>query len=377
MTIERLKYINGQWEIEKNKLKDKSADIVFTFGDRDTIKKSDIYTKLKTVYPRADIVGCSTGGNILGDSINLAKAVATAVSFDKGKVEISVEDFSDTDNQYKASHRLVEKLPKDNLKHIFILSDGLNMNGSFLVKGANQAINSQVPITGGLASDGKSFKETWVIANDIASQKRMVAVGFYGDSFHISSGCYAGWEEFGIYRHITKSVNNIVYEIDGQPALDLYKKYLGEYAQNLNGNGLRFPFNIKNENEDYAVIRSVLSVDEENKALIFAGDVPQGSLARLMKSDIESLIDGSEMASRHIKQANKKTALGLVVSCVGRRVVLNQLVDDELEIIGDILGDTVALTGFYSYGELAPYSDDILSCQLHNQTMTLTVIYED
>jgi len=376
MTIERLKYINGQWEIEENKLKDKSADIVFTFGDRDTIKKSDIYTKLKTVYPQADIVGCSSGGNILGDSISLANAVAIAVSFDKGKVEISIEDFTDTDNQYKASHRLVEKLPKNNLKHIFILSDGF-INGSFLVQGANQAINSQVPITGGLASDGKSFKETWVIANDTARQKRMVAVGFYGDSFHISSGCYAGWEEFGIYRRITKSVNNIVYEIDGQPALDLYKKYLGEYAQNLNGNGLRFPFNIKQENEDYAVIRSVLSIDEENKALVFAGDVPQGSLARLMKSDIESLIDGAEKASRYIKQANEKTALGLVVSCVGRRVVLNQLVDDELEIIGDILGDRVELTGFYSYGELAPYSDEVLSCQLHNQTMTLTVIYED
>jgi len=376
MTIERLKYINGQWEIEKNKLKDKSADIVFTFGDRDTIKKSDIYTKLKTVYPQADIVGCSSGGNIFGDSISLANAVATAVSFDKGKVEISIEDFTDTDNQYKASHRLIEKLPKDNLKHIFILSDGF-INGSFLVKGANQAIDSQVPITGGLASDGKSFKETWVIANDTARQKRMVAVGFYGDSFHISSGCYAGWEEFGIYRRITKSVNNIVYEIDGQPALDLYKKYLGEYAQNLSANGLRFPFNVKKENEDYAVIRSVLAIDEENKALIFAGDVPQGSFARLMKSDIDSLIDGSEMASRHIEQVNEKTALGLVVSCVGRRVVLNQLVDEEIEIIGDILGDRVELTGFYSYGELAPYSDEVLSCQLHNQTMTLTVIYED
>jgi len=377
MTIETLKYINGQWEIEKNKLKDKLADIIFIFGDRDIIKKSDIYTKLKILYPKADIVGCSSSGNILGDSISSAQVVATAISFDKGKVEISVEDFSDTDNQYKASHRLVENLPKENLKHIFILSDGLNMNGSFLVQGANQAVNSTIPITGGLAGDGTLFKETCVIANDIASQKRMVAVGFYGDSFHISSGCYAGWEEFGIYRRITKSINNIVYEIDGQPALDLYKKYLGEYAQNLSANGLRFPFNVKKENDDYAVIRSVLSVDEENKALIFAGDVPQGSYARLMKSDIDGLIDGSEMAARRIEQTNNKTALGLVVSCIGRRVILNQLSDEELESIGDILGDTVQLTGFYSYGELAPYSDEILSCQLHNQTMTLTVIYED
>lgn len=377
MTIERLKYINEQWEIEENELNNKPTDIVFAFGDRDTIKKADIYEKLKILYPKADIVGCSSSGNILGDSISDAPIVATAISFDKGRVEISVEDFSDTDNQCKASYQLIENLPKENLQHIFILSDGLNMNGSFLAKGANQAVTSGVTITGGLAGDGIDFEETWVIANDIASQNRMVAVGFYGESFHISSGCYAGWEEFGIYRRITKSINNIVYEIDGKPALDLYKKYLGEYAENLSANGLRFPFNIKKENEDYAVIRSVLSVDEDKKALIFAGDVPNGSFARLMKSDIDGLIDGSEMAASNIKQYNTKTALGLVVSCIGRRVILNQLSYEELESIADILGDNVELTGFYSYGELAPYSDKVLSCQLHNQTMTLTVIYED
>ncbi|HHH51776.1 MAG TPA: hypothetical protein ENK76_05355, partial [Campylobacterales bacterium] len=358
-------------------LNNKPTDIVFAFGDRDTIKKADIYEKLKILYPKADIVGCSSSGNILGDSISDASIVAIAISFDKGRVEISVEDFSDTDNQCKASYQLIENLPKENLQHIFILSDGLNMNGSFLAKGANQAVTSGVTITGGLAGDGIDFEETWVIANDIASQNRMVAVGFYGESFHISSGCYAGWEEFGIYRRITKSINNIVYEIDGKPALDLYKKYLGEYAENLSANGLRFPFNIKKENEDYAVIRSVLSVDEDKKALIFAGDVPNGSFARLMKSDIDGLIDGSEMAASNIKQYNTKTALGLVVSCIGRRVILNQLSDEELESIADILGDNVELTGFYSYGELAPYSDKVLSCQLHNQTMTLTVIYED
>jgi hypothetical protein len=377
MTIETLKYIDKKWKIEENKLNTKPVDIVFIFGDRDTIKQADIYEKLKTVYPEADIVGCTSSGNILGESISDAPIVATAVSFDKGSVKISVEDFSDTDNQYKSSQRLIENLPKENLKHIFILSDGLNMNGSSLAQGATQAVNSEIPITGGLAGDGTAFEETWVIANDIASQKRMVAVGFYGNSFHISSGCNAGWEEFGIYRRITKSINNIVYEIDGQPALDLYKKYLGEYAQNLSANGLRFPFNIKKENEDYTIIRSVLSVDEDNKALIFAGDVKEGSFARLMKTDIDGLIDGSEIAASHIKQYNKKNALCLVVSCIGRRVILNQLSEEELEAIRDILGKNVQLIGFYSYGELAPYSDEILSCQLHNQTMTLTVIYED
>ena len=376
MIVETLKYIDNLWQYKTDTILTQ-ANIVFLFGDRETIKREGVYLELKELYPNAEIVGCSSSGNILGESISHASMIATAVSFEKGEVEVSVEDFTAEDDQFLVSKKLINGLKKENLKHIFILSDGLNMNGSALAKGANSAVGNHISITGGLAGDGTKFEETWIIANDEAKQNRVVAIGFYGNEISVESGCYAGWDEFGILRRITKSTNNIVYEIDGKPALELYKRYLGEYANDLPGSALDFPMSIKKNNKDDAIIRSVLGIDEENQALIFAGDVPEGYFARLMRTNIDGLIDGSEIAAKQINKINNKSALGLVVSCIGRRIVLKQLSDEELESIGQTLGDNVHLAGFYSYGELAPFSNELLSCSLHNQTMTLTVIYEE
>lgn len=377
MIIETLTYCNGWKYDNQQQLHSNQATLIFIFGKRDILKQPKIYNEMRERYPNADIVGCSSGGNISQGQLKNENMVATVIHFDQGSVQLAIKDFTTEEDLVKVSEELIHQLPYEGLKHIFLLSDGLKMNGSSLAQGANRALNHSIPITGGLAGDGAAFEETWVIANDVAKQNRVVAVGFYGETLHISSGCCAGWDEFGIYRRITKSVGNIVYEIDHQPALDLYKKYLGEYANELPESGLRFPFNVKRDKNSDVVIRSVLAINEENKSLIFAGDVKEGSYARLMKTDIDGLINGAENAAHQIKQSNSKNALGLVVSCVGRRVVLNQLTDEEIESMGEILGKNVELTGFYSYGELAPHSDEILSCKLHNQTMTLTVIYED
>ena len=378
MKQETLVYINNSWEKQpQSDLFSKRADIVFIFGEREVFIQEKPYREIKALYPDAHIVGCTSSGNILGDKVRHEKMVATAVSFESGKVVLGVEDFTQEDDLLEVGNRVISQLPDEGLKHIFILSDGLNMNGSSLAKGANQVVNHAIPITGGLAGDGIDFEETWVIADDTARQNRVVAVGFYGENISVESGCFAGWDEFGVLRKITRSEGNVVYEIDGEPALELYKKYLGRYADELPGSGLRFPMSIKKHEEDTAVIRAVLAVDEQRQSLTFAGDVPQGYLARLMKSSIDGLIEGAKIAANRIEQTNTKNALGLVVSCVGRRLILKQLTDEELECISSILGENVQLTGFYSYGELAPFSDELISCQLHNQTMTLTVIYEN
>lgn len=377
MKQETLTYVNNSWE-KQTQFPESSneVNIVFMFGDREVFKREEPYNKIRVLYPHAHIVGCTSSGNILGEKVRKEVMVATAISFESGHVAIGIEDFGADDDLKGVGKRVVSQLRSAGLKHIFILSDGLNMNGSSLAQGANDAVDNGIAITGGLAGDGTDFAETWIIADGTARQNRVVAIGFYGDSISVTSGCFAGWDEFGILRRITRSEGNVVYEIDGEPALELYKKYLGRYADELPGSGLRFPISIKEHEEDTALIRSLLAVDEEAQSLTFAGDVPEGYLARLMKTNIDGLIDGSQIAANRIEQANSKTALGLVVSCVGRRLVLNQLTDEELECISETLGDNVQLIGFYSYGELAPFSDELMSCQLHNQTMTLTVIYE-
>jgi len=376
MQVIMYEYNNNSWISSGNRPL-KGADIVFTFGDREAFIDPVPYNKLKELYPDAHIVGCTSSGNILGDKLSEAPMVASAVSFDSGHVAVSVENFSKDDDQIAISNKLISKLPKDGLKHVFILSDGLNINGSSLALGANEALEHKVPITGGLAGDDIDFEHTLVIGDDVARHHRIVAVGFYGESLHVTNGCYGGWQEFGIHRKITKSKDNIVYEVDGEPALVLYKKYLGEYAEIISDSRLHFSFGIKENEDAIPVVRSVVAINEESQSLTFAGNVPEGSLARLMKTDVDGLIDGAEIAAKKVKEDNYKNALGLVVSCLGRKLVLKQLTDEEIEGVSTVLGDGVSLIGFYSYGELAPMSDEKVSCSLRNQTLTLTIIHED
>jgi hypothetical protein len=375
MQIETLVLNEDEWDID-SKIDDlTSVGLVTVFGDTQEFVLPSHYEYLRQRYPNANIIGCSSSGNIMGSEISESKLVATAVSFEKSNVVLNSIEFTSDDDIKSVSKELAGKFEQDGLKHLFLLSDGLNLNGSQLVQGFNEATN--ITKTGGLAGDGDRFEQTWVMANAPAKQKIIAALGFYGDSLNIGSGCYGGWSEFGTQRVITKSKSNILYELDGEPALDLYKRYLGEYADDLPNSGLRFPLSIKKEDNDPEVIRTLLGIDEDAKSIIFAGDVPEGFTARLMKPNIELLIEGAGHAAEIAKHSNGKTALGLVVSCVGRKIVMSQLVDEELEAVAEELGDDVVLTGFYSYGEIAPFENNLQNCQLHNQTMTLTVIYED
>lgn len=353
-----------------------NMDIVFIFAKRDFIKEDDLYQILRGKFNDAHIVGCSSSGNILGTEISKYPLVGSAVKFEKSGVEAFSVDFQKDDSISEISSRLVEKLKKEDLKHIFILSDGLKINGSELVRGINASIKD-ITVTGGMAGDGDRFEETFVMCNNNAKNSSIAVVGFYGSDLVISSGCFGGWSEFGAQRVITKSCANVLYEIDGEAALDFYKRYLGDYASGLPNSGLRFPLSIKKDSKDSEVIRTLLAIDEEAKSITFAGDVPQGYYARLMKPDIDALIDGAGVAAGEIEIANDKCALGLVVSCVGRKIVLGELIDEELEEVAKRVGENMNLVGFYSYGEIAPFVSDKFQCELHNQTMTLTAIYEN
>lgn len=376
MQIETLEVQDNHWVCEQPNLTNKeNTNLIFVFGDTQAFKQPHHFDNLRALYPNALIAGCSSSGHIQGVEISESSLIATAIEFSSSHVELSTVYFKEDDNLELIAQNLIEQLPQQGLKHVFILSEGLKINGSKLVQGLNKV--SKVPVTGGLAGDGERFQETWVIANGPPQQNQLVALGFYGEQIHVGHGCFSGWSSFGTQRTITKSKNNVVYEIDNQPALELYKTYLGDYASELPSSGLRFPLNIKKDDSSKEVIRTLLAIDEDENSITFAGDVPEGYLARLMKPEIDDLIEGAGKAAENIDIKNDKQALGLVVSCVGRKLVINQMIEEELEAVQDKLGNSTTLTGFYSYGEIAPNLEDNMATALHNQTMTLTVIFED
>jgi len=375
MKIDRLHFENNNWLVEEaSECNKEIVDIVFVFADFQVLKDYDHISLLKKIYPNAHIVGSSTAGNILDETVSEYPAVATAISFDKGKIAINCSVIN-PENLHDDAKALIDNLEQENLQHVFVLAQGLKIDGSKFVEGLNSERN--ITVTGGLAGDSYAFEDTFVTTDKLSGNNIAVAIGFYGDSLHIGIGCKAGWEEFGAKRVVTKAIGNVVYEIDNKPALELYKMYLGEYIKDLPASGLLFPLSIKTDkNDKNEVIRVMMGINKDG-SIIFAGDVPQGSEVRLMKTNIENLVDGAALVANSISPYNSKRSLTLAVSCSGRRSVLKQLVDEEIEIMQNILGDNSQMIGFYSYGEIAPFSNDLLNCKLHNQTMTITTIYED
>ena len=359
----------GGWD--KNMSQDPNIHLVMVCADNSFFAEKQCYLDLKNFFPNADIVGCSSSGNIHGNAISDEGIVIAAISFSEAKVVVKSKLIESGDDISTVVSNLANEFLDPKLKHLFVLSDGLSINGSDLTKALNSL---NIPVTGGLAGDASRFKESWVMANGPAMQHQIALIGFYGD-LTVSYGFAAGWKEFGPERRITRSMGSIVYEIDHQPALAMYKKYLGELSTDLPGSGLRFPLSVKDSQSGRGHVRTLLGIDIDKQSLSFAGDVPQGSLCKLMKTDIDSLIDASIVLARDIvPKENNRNSLCLAVSCVGRRLVMDQIAEEEVEAIQVVLGPQTTVFGFYSYGEIAPF--DTALCSLHNQTTTLTLLSE-
>ncbi|RZV55386.1 MAG: hypothetical protein EX254_11215, partial [Flavobacteriaceae bacterium] len=326
-------------------------------------------------YPDAIIVGCSTAGEINDVQVVDNTVSLSAVQMEKVQLRSESVVLNDMKNSYRTGQQLAKKLQADNLSHSFILSDGLNVNGADLVSGLKSVITN-TSITGGLAGDGGAFKETFVIDKGIIKDKTVVGVGFYGDQLKVGHSSKGGWDSFGIERLVTKSEKNILYELDGKPALELYKSFLGEEAANLPSSGLLFPLSMRLDESNKPLVRTILGVNEEQQSLTFAGNINQGSYVRLMKANVDRLINGAENSAISAAESiQEKAVLAILISCVGRRLVLKQLIEEEVEAVRFVLGHEPKITGFYSYGEIAPHGE-FSSCELHNQTMTITTLSE-
>ena len=378
MNIKQGQWAPGSgWQPALSKDAQLQTQLVFVFGSTALLKEKDRINEIKNAYPNAYIMGCSTSGEITGTRVTDDTVSVTAVHFDHTRIHASSVTVEKAGECLALGEKLGKKIPQEGLVHIFLLSDGLNVNGSDLVKGLTKVLPANVTITGGLSGDGARFQETLVFADGVAQSHAVTAIGLYGDRLKIGYGSLGGWDPFGPERLITRSQGNILYELDGKPALELYKKYLGEHAQGLPATGLLFPLSMRVEDSATPVVRTILSVDEKNQSMTFAGTMPQGALARLMKANFDRLIDGASGAAKTSYAAigSSSPDLAILISCVGRKLILKQRVEEEVEGVRDILGERTVLTGFYSYGEISPFTPGA-KCELHNQTMTITTLLE-
>jgi hypothetical protein len=359
----------------------RDASLVIYFGSREALACGGRYSELRKSFPAAHIVGCSTGGQINNDDINDDEVVAAAIGFDATKLRLSRQEVLDARLSKDCGEAIGRELRAADLAGVFVLSDGLNVNGSELVAGISKVIGPKIPLTGGLAGDGADFTQTLVGADCAPRARTIGAVGFYGSAIQVGHGSAGGWDLFGPRRYVTKSTGNVLFELDGKPALDLYERYLGpEESKGLPSSALLFPIQVHDvEKPETAVVRTVLAVDHTARSMTFAGDIPQGWAAQFMRGNLDRLAAGAADAARQARSGvsvcDAEERFSILVSCIGRRLLMGQRANDEVEAAGAELGrDTVRL-GFYSYGEISPHAKSGL-CELHNQTMTVTTLAE-
>lgn len=354
------------------------AALVLVFGQRVHLEDpAGPMPAIREGWPAAQVIGCSTAGEIHGEEVLEGAVTAVAVAFEGTRVRAVSSQVSSTEGSRAAGVSLARSLAAPDLRHVLVLSDGLIVNGTELVEGLVQGLPSGVTVTGGLAGDGVSFERTVVIVDGYPRTHALVAVGLYGERLRVGFGSQGGWDPFGPERVVTRSTHNVLHQLDRQTALSLYKRYLGEHATGLPATGLLFPLSVRGEDDRRPVVRTVLAVDEKEQTMTFAGDIPQGSMVRLMSANLDHLVDGAIEAARRCQSVSgtDPSELALLISCVGRRLVLKQRVEEEVEGVREVLGDGPALTGFYSYGEICPF-DGRSRAELHNQTMTVTTLRE-
>lgn len=352
---------------------------VLYFGLTQALSDDSVYLQLRDEFPNAQILGCSTGTHIAGVHLEDDGVTGVALSFEAARVRLATVAIDTAEQSFACGVQIGNELLADDLAAVFVLSDGLTTDGTALAAGLSCVLPATVPVSGALAADGARFDRTLVGANEAPSSGRIGALGLYGKSIHCSYGSAGGWDLFGPLRRVTAAQGNVVFELDGEPALDLYERYLGEEAKGLPATGLYYPLNIHNPADaDAQVVRTLLSVDRKGRSLTFAGSIAEGSTVQLMRGCHERLIEGAALAASQAAEGWRETPVGdrlaLLVSCVGRRLLMGQQCDDEVEVVSSVLSSHPQI-GFYSYGEITP-SRTGGNCELQNQTMTITCIGE-
>lgn len=382
MQLETIRYhAERGWSPESLPELDSANTLVVLFGASGLHDTNAPFTAVREAYPNSCIIGCSTSGEIDDIDIKDDSIIGAIARFEDTQLRRASAPIDNAEQSTQAARAIAEQLLDDGLRAVLVLSDGIHVNGSQLVAGLNEVLPQSVVVTGGLAGDGDRFERTWILQDGLPTAGMISAVGLYGEHLRVGHGSRGGWDIFGPERTVTRAKDNVLYELDGKPALELYKRYLGDRAAELPAAALLFPLSLRASSDaDKSIVRTILAIDEDEQSMTFAGDVPEGSLAQLMRANFDRLISASSEAALQTRDQLEDAAdgdnpvLAIAISCVGRRLVLGGRTEEELEVALESLPQGTVQIGFYSYGEISPFASG--QCDLHNQTMTLTTISE-
>lgn len=377
MKISQVKLSQLTWTDKKlSSLVSLSPHLITVFGSPEYFEDRTLGARLRKLFPESQIIGCSTAGEISESGFSEQSLIVSGVRFNNPNVKTFSAPLHGITDSFAAGARLGMRLVAPDLSGVFILGQGVGASGNRLVQGLRSKISQKVIVTGGLAATNEDFQKTYILANEVVAPDVLAAFGLYGKNLKLAYGAVGGWEPFAPIRTVTKAEGSTLFELDGEPALEVYKKYLGESARDLPQSALHFPFAIvRNADDRLGIVRSVIDVNEAEGSLILAADIWPQALVRLMHTQAQGLVHGAEQAARKaVQTASDSDAFAILISDVGRKKLMGAEAPNEIAAVKGILKQS-SLTGFYSRGEISPQNSGG-DCQLHNQTLTIARISE-
>jgi hypothetical protein len=355
--VSTLSYEGGRWTGDETL---KGAQLVLWFAEPAVAADASVFAQLKDLYPGAQIVGGSAAGEFLGGEASSGGGVAAAIRFARVRtraVEAPIDPVADPTARGRA---LIGQLLGEDLRAIFLLPATIQHRDGYLpahlVRGAAQALPADVPLFGGGAGDISSREAAPRAGLDRPpGVDTMVAVGFYGEALRVGCGVAGGWDPLGPVRRVTRAELNVVYELDGQPALDIYLRYAGIEADQFDGAASRYPFLIRSDEAGEDYLRAVTSFKTAERALVFSDIVPEGGFAQIGHGTFDALVDAGAAAAREaVRRCGVDRGLAFFATCVVRKSILGQRIFDEAEAVAEELG-AIPSIGFVSFGELGPH----------------------
>lgn len=378
---------------------DSPQTLVLVFGDSAFVEEPAPFLELSDCFVQAVLAGCSSG------------PVPGACGWRPGELTAAVIRFQDTHlhgaavqvrqrrdsalmgaalaaqlpavpMQQQDAHGGVAPLERQGpLRLALLLSDGQAVDGEALLRGLRGGLPLSARITGGLAGDRGATGPAWVYGCDgrLPAPGRACVVGLYGPRLHVGQGHAASWQPMGMAHHITRAHGSVVYELDGRPALEVYRGYLGSEAARLPASALLHPLALTAADGQTPAIRSVLTVDEHRGALLLATSLAEGSRVQVMQRQTDDLALSTRQAAQRAVQALPPGArhLLLAVGCLDLPGADGTMTDAPLAMPWplSLSRDALPAVGFHSLGELAAGASPG-EVQLHHQTQAFTALAE-
>lgn len=343
--------------------------IVFCSINQNRKEVTDFFNEKKV-----DVFGSTTAGEIIDSEVMEQSSVIMLLDIKKEHYKVFHEASEDT---FKISNNLALFAQSSFVNpSVVVVSSGLTIDAEQIIKGFH-AVDKDTPLYGGLAADDLTMKGSFVFSNDYESSTGLIALVFDSDKINVQGIATSGWDNIGIEKTITRSVGNVVYTIDDEPAVDVFVKYfqftesVDNTAEIIAQNFAQYPLQLTKENGN-TVLRAPLMVNIESRALIFAGGIPEGSKVKFSVQPGFDLIEKTTERVSVLKTSIPEADALIMFSCKARHMALGPMTSDEAGMIRSLWDKP--LIGFFTYGEIGTAKDS--TCDFHNETCSMVILKE-